>query len=270
MILNYRGSCMSIGKVKCSNCNVTVECVFDSINDLVCDYCGYPLLYDIPLELVEKPYVCIDDDYLIHSGLLEGYNGKPINIEIPDNCIAIGDRAFFNCQSLENVYIPDSVMEIGEEAFANCKNLKHVRLPSCLSKINKNTFSRCFSLESVSLPQTLTLLGDGTFFMCRSLRDVVFSKNLVSIGRIAFCLCEELEQIKLPSGLKRIGWGAFSSSGLKSVIIPDSVLRIESQAFSDCRNLHDVYFTDNGKTIDTHAFDNTPYHIDKNKGGKML
>ena len=45
---------------------------------------------------------------------------------------SIGDYAFQNCASLENVIIPDGVSSIGDQAFYGCKKLKSITMPNSL------------------------------------------------------------------------------------------------------------------------------------------
>lgn len=49
--------------------------------------------------------------------------------------------------------------------------------------------------------------------------------------------CNNLEDIKLPEQLEYIGAGAFSKSGLQSVVFPKSVRVVAKRAFFDCRKL---------------------------------
>jgi hypothetical protein len=55
-----------------------------------------------------------------------------------------------------------------------------------------------------------------------------------------------------------IGWGAFRSSGLKDVTIPDSVTEIELGSFARCKNLSSVTIGNSVKNIGDNAFGNTP------------
>lgn len=66
-------------------------------------------------------------------------------ITIPSSVIAIGDYAFYNCNSLTSITIPYSVKRIGEIAFTGCNNLTSITCyattpPSCMysfSGLNK-------------------------------------------------------------------------------------------------------------------------------------
>ncbi|MBO7297205.1 MAG: leucine-rich repeat domain-containing protein, partial [Clostridia bacterium] len=55
-----------------------------------------------------------------------------VSITLPDTLTAIGDRAFYDCDSLISIVIPEGVTSIGAEAFHDCDKLFSVTLPSTL------------------------------------------------------------------------------------------------------------------------------------------
>ena len=90
---------------------------------------------------------------LLDDGTIEitKYNGSAKRLDIPaklagKTVTAIGDSAFFYCDSLTSVSISDSVTSIGDSAF-----------------------SFCSSLTSVSIPDSVTSIGGSAFFLCNSL-----------------------------------------------------------------------------------------------------
>lgn len=54
----------------------------------------------------------------------------------------IGNRAFSNCTSLENVIIPHSITSLGMDVFVGCENLKTVTFEDCPSDCQKNCKSK--------------------------------------------------------------------------------------------------------------------------------
>ena len=55
---------------------------------------------------------------------------------------SIGDEAFANCQSLQNIYFaPDKLTYIGASAFSNCKKLKTLTLPATVVTIKDYAFA---------------------------------------------------------------------------------------------------------------------------------
>ena len=68
--------------------------------------------------------------------------------------------------------------------------------------------------------------------------------TVTKIGGSAFADCYMLEEIILPPKLTRIPSNILGFSyKLKKVTIQDNVNTIEEQAFRDCNNLKDIYYT---------------------------
>ena len=62
------------------------------------------------------------------------------------------------------------------------------------------------------------------------------------------------EKVIVPDGITIIGSGAFSSSGVESVVLPESLETIEYNAFSNCPNLVKVVCSSNIRHIEMMAF----------------
>ena len=158
------------------------------------------------------------------------------NLEIPatfqDNenkkckIIAIGNRAFDTCTSLQSITIPDSATHIGYFAFTYCT-----------------------SLQSVTIPDSVTYIGDLAFEDCHSLQSITIPDSVTHIGYWAFRNCSSLESVTIGSGLTAIGQIFYNCSNLKNVTISDNVLCIFPKAFRDCAHLTQLT-TKNGTKID--------------------
>ncbi len=62
---------------------------------------------------------------------------------VPGGIREIGERAFWDCDTMVSVTIPDSVTTIGEEAFACCSGLRTVRIPDSVTEILTNALWGC-------------------------------------------------------------------------------------------------------------------------------
>ena len=121
-------------------------------------------------------------------------------------------------------------------AFAGNTVLKTAHIPARVTAVRSYAFRNCTALEAATVPWSVEDLN-GTFCGCESLSSVNLYQGLEIIGAQTFAGCKNLTEIRLPEGLLTIGLRAFAESGLTSVYIPDTVTRIEQEAFLDCPNL---------------------------------
>ena len=57
------------------------------------------------------------------------------------------------------------------------------------------------------------------------------------IDRFAFSSCKDVKHVILPDTVQEIGYGAFHYSGIKDIVIPDSVTKMEHEVFEECWSL---------------------------------
>jgi hypothetical protein len=212
-------------------------------------------------------------------------------VEIPDSVTTIGERAFYNCDSLTSVEIPDSVTTIGEWAFYHCDSLTSVEIGNGVTSIGEKTFSGCSSLTSMVIGDSVTSIGEQAFDACDSLTSITVKEgnqylksidgnlynkdetiliqyaigkmaqsftipdSVTSIGYYAFSGCSNLTSVEIGDSVTTIGESAFyNCSNLTSVVIPDSVTSINKNAFSYCSSLTSVEMGDSVTTIGNSAF----------------
>ena len=269
------------------------------IPDSVAKISANPFAYCSTLKSIfvssEHPYFFAIDGVLFRkadSCLISYPKGREYTTyNIPQGITAIGNSAFFCCDSLISVAIPDSVISIGDSAFSCCKSLTSITIPDSVTSIGDSAFSDCDSLTSITIPDFVTQIGVNPFVFCSSLKsifvspdhpyfavidDVLFRKadktlisypegkasstytipqGIISIGNGAFFDNSSLTSITIPDSVTSIGDWAFSScDSLTSITIPDSVTSIGDNAFSSCDSLITVSIPDSVTSIGDWAF----------------
>ena len=237
------------------------------IPDSVAKISANPFAYCSTLKSIfvssEHPYFFAIDGVLFRkadSCLISYPKGREYTTyNIPQGITAIGNSAFFCCDSLISVAIPDSVISIRDSAFSCCKSLTSITIPDSVTSIGDETFSSCVSLTSVTIPDSVTSIGDSAFSSCVSLTSVTIPDSVTSIGNIAFSFCTSLTSITIPDSVTSIGDGAFYACySLTSITIPDSVTSIGDWAFSSCTSLTSVSIPDSVTFIGDNAFSGCP------------
>ena len=189
---------------------------------------------------------------------------------------SIGEKAFYECDSLTSIEIPNSVTSIGEQAFYRCTKLTSVTIPNSVTSIGNYAFYGCTSLTSVTIPESVTSIGALAFCNCTSLTSIEIPNSVTSIGNRAFYGCtslsytqhnsayylgneenpymvlvevvdKDIKNFEITEKTKMICFGAFTGcASLTSVTVPNSIVSINESAFYDCTSLKEVHITDIG------------------------
>ena len=178
------------------------------------------------------------------------------SITIPSSVTSIGEGAFYWCNSLTSITIPSGVTSIGDSAFYCCRSLTSITIPSSVTSIGNHAFDSCDSLTNITIPSSVTSIGDSAFYWCNSLMSITIPSGVMSIGDSAFFKCNSLTSITIPSSVTSIGGYVFyECSNLTSITIPGSVTSIGGYAFRDCRRLTSITIPSSVTNIGKHAFD---------------
>jgi hypothetical protein len=155
---------------------------------------------------------------------------------------------------------PDSVLgcrsSVIENRFANGRrHLEFVTFAEGLYEIGDSAFDSSTRLRGeIVLPDSLSVLGKRAFADTR-ITGIVFSKSLECIDNEAFVNCSKMKILSpFPDKLRTIGEKAFNNCrSIEKLELPDSVERIESNAFSICR-IRELKLPKNLKYLGVGAF----------------
>jgi len=102
-------------------------------------------------------------------------------------------------------------------------------------------FYGCTSLASIAVPDSVTNIGIGVFSQTAWFNSK--PNGLIYIGKVAYQYKGTVNtSITILDGTKGIAGAAFASKDIPSVTIPNSVISIETEAFSNCSSLTSVTF----------------------------
>lgn len=181
---------------------------------------------------------------LVTIGYRAFYNCSKLNdFNLPKNLAFLGEYAFQNCSSITELYIPETLTEIRPFTFSGCSGLTSVVIPEGVEEIGNNAFSKCINLEHVVLPESLIRVSaswelsdrPGAFYGCPKLTssgpiggdyDIQY-KWTTSIPHGAFFDDDNINSIVIKEGISTIGIHALATGSLSRVIIPASVTSIE-------------------------------------------
>lgn len=199
----------------------------------------------IPSEYNSKPVKKIGERALS--------SGRFTSIVIPDSITDIGDEAFYSCRYLKQVVGARGVCIIGSKAFENCRSLTEFTVYKDMTKISGDAFYNCYALREIKVtpanPAFTSINGDLytkdgktllKYAVGKQDESYTVSDTVSEIGTYAFAGAYFLSEIEFGTGVTKIGDGAFYSSGIKELHLPDTVREIGSSAFSYCSSLTSV------------------------------
>lgn len=172
---------------------------------------------------------------------------------------AIGERAFYDCNTLTDVVIPEGVTKIGGVAFSWCSMLTAVYVPNSVETIDWFCFSYCTNLTAVRLPGRMESIGYGAFSNCKSLTNIMIPSGLTTIDRFTFEDCTTLTSVVVPEGVIAIeAWAFYGCMGLSDITLPSSLQTLADEVFYYCPSLAHVYcYADHVPTAYSNTFEQT-------------
>ena len=203
--------------------------------------------------VIPETVVCNDETYSVTSiGDHAFYCCYGLaSVEIPNSVTNIERSAFCYCGGLTSVVIGNSVTSIGDDAFFDCNALTSVVIPCSVTSFGRQAFYSCDNLVSIEIPNSVTSIGENAF------HDTAWYNNLpdgvVYAGKLLYKYKGTMPintSITIEEGTIAICSSAFSGyRGLASVVIPNSVTRIDDYAFNGCISLKDLRIEDGESTL---------------------
>lgn len=228
--------------------------------------------------------VILPSNYVMDAAFLAGTGVYSARVR------ALTQYSYAYCTNLESVKFYDTVTKIGAKSFAYCSNLKYLFIPKTLEVYNVESNFEGDIAEGEDATVLICALNNNAMSLekievdpehknCSTIDGVLFNKDksiLVSYptGRKdkfyvlpttvrnfamqAFLGAKNLEEVDFGKYITCLDNWAFSFTGLKQVIIPDQVTRLDDNVFADCPNLEKVIIGKSVSYIGVEAFGYNP------------
>ena len=265
----------NIGNMAFYNCNITDLYISDLAGWCSIDFgmLGNPAYYAdniyINGELITTDLIIPDNVAYIGAYAFHGFD--IVNLVISDSVTLIGEKAFYECNSLASLTIGKGIATIRDYAFDKCYNITSLEINGKAGTIGSGAFGSCRKIENVVAPAefyqhiplssikdiTITsgIVSEGLFKGCNTLTNVTLSDKIIFIGDSAFYSCLNLANVVIGDNVITIGDCAFyDCPSLTSLEIGDSVATIGNRAFEECCNLTNVVIPDSVTSIGSRAF----------------
>ncbi len=132
---------------------------------------------------------------------------------------AIGEKAFYECDGVNEILVGNGIAYIGDSAFEGSFIIT-VAFDS-VTYIGNRVFKESKNLTSIKLAGDTTIIGKEAFYGCPELTEIVFTNKVEQIGFGAFANCKKLSSVDLSACIK---------------------VNIGEYAFFDCPALNEVTF----------------------------
>lgn len=206
-------------------------------------------------------------------------------IEIPSPVRKIGDNAFAHCNSLTDVTIPDGVEFIGENAFASCTSLASITIPNSVKKLGVKAFENCpikelttdnenfalpeyygSNIETIIVGNNVNSINHLSLWGCSSLKTLMVedgNQSFVSIDGVLYSKdrnkiiaypVAKSNYFEIPAHVESLEEGAFASSIINHMIIPNNVKHIAKATFAYCPFLKSIEIPDSITCIERSLF----------------
>lgn len=186
-----------------------------------------------------------------HRQLVNGY--------VPETVINIGNNAFAYCQKLETISLPNRLQQISEMAFYECRALTNINVPSSVSYIGEQAFRNVMHVQYPNVgnrwstdpnygqTQGGEVCSNGVLIDSLYYPDTIRYRIMGAHRRLVHAI--------MPSAVNIVQAKAFSyCKHMKEVDFSNHLYNIGNSAFIECVQLRNVYLHDGVNRIEGNAF----------------
>ena len=213
------------------------------------------------------------------------------HVAIPAGVTEIPYGAFMGCSSLADVTLSEGLTVIGKYAFSSCYRLGSITLPESLTSLEYGAFAGCTGITEIRIPAGVTLIDPTAFSGCLHLNVVHNDSDLeIPFGNLVIDkegneTCRDPEAlfevvdtedgfrflkqngtytlilymgsedtVTLPADIEGHPYTVYSLQGVRNVILPSWMTRIDDYAFHQCYTLESITIPEGVTSIGEYAF----------------
>ena len=170
------------------------------------------------------------EPYQIEGTKLVKYLGAETVATVPDGVETIGEYAFMGVESVQEIVLPASLKTVEMSAFNGCTNLSRLEIPAGVEELGLGFASECPSLQAIGVAASNAAYT--------AVDGVVFSKDMRAL--VMYPAGRPGTGYTIPDGVKYVQGYAFSGSALESLLLPDSLMSINSDSCSGMGSLKEI------------------------------
>ena len=214
-----------------------------------------------------------DQKYKIHSYAFNDCR-KMVSVTVPNGVAEVGTGAFSRCISLVEVYY-DAGMQLefngswwqGDLGKYALVINEHTNPESIINFVDDFVFvtheGENYLVTYVGNEKHLTLPKDYKgqsytiikyAFENLDVESLVISSGVKAIEKSAFAQSKSLKEIIFEEGVVSIGDRAFAESGIRKIVLPNSLTQMGTNLFANCENLGCVVLGNGINTIPAYTF----------------
>lgn len=199
-------------------------------------------------------------------------------VRVPASAGTVYGVWFTGCSSMEEVIVAEgNTTYMSKDGVLYSKDMSvmyycpqtktgNFTIPEGVVSTKNSIFNECVGLTSVTVPSTLTSFGGDAFKGCINLEEVIVEEENTAYASADGILLDKKQEtvIKCPMGktgdytmpstVKTVNSKAFMDSKLSNITFSANLDKIQTSAFSDCKNLTKVTLPNNLTSMGNYAF----------------
>jgi hypothetical protein len=162
----------------------------------------------------------------------------------------IANYAFEDQVFLNSIVLHDHIRKIGTAALKHT-SIKEVELPKELKEISESLFEDCYQLHTCIMHNGVKSIKNAAFRYDEDLQDLTLSDAIVEICDDAF-MYTGIKKLILSDSLNRVGDGALLGAKIETIVIPRKVMHLPSFMLGDISTLKRIVLLNQNITLDRH------------------